>query len=193
MTNNCPLCNPVGERVIWRGKLIRVIDASDDELPGFVRVIVKRHAAEMTDLTEMETYRVRAYAISPEGVEYGEVEQFIFADPEYAAYLSFPTFKHDGHTYRVYPDLGEEFEWEEANALCENLTYAGYDDWMLPSKDVLMTMYLYKDDIGGFRDADYWSSSNFVSGCHYHVDFRTGLLDWVSSSTGYVRPIRLEK
>ena len=59
MTNNCPLCNPVGERVIWRGKLIRVIDASDDELPGFVRVIVKRHASEMTDLTSEENSMVR--------------------------------------------------------------------------------------------------------------------------------------
>ena len=47
MVNDCPLCNPVDERVIWRGKLVRVIDASDDDLPGFVRVIVKRHAAEM--------------------------------------------------------------------------------------------------------------------------------------------------
>lgn len=59
MTNNCPLCNPANERVIWRGKLIRVIDASDADLPGFVRVIVKRHAAEMVDLTSEESTMVR--------------------------------------------------------------------------------------------------------------------------------------
>ena len=59
MTVNCPLCNPVGERVIWRGSLVRVIDASDEDLPGFVRVIVKRHAAEMTDLTSEESDMVR--------------------------------------------------------------------------------------------------------------------------------------
>lgn len=59
MVNDCPLCNPVGERVIWRGKLVRVIDASDDDLPGFVRVIVKRHAAEMVDLTAEESAMVR--------------------------------------------------------------------------------------------------------------------------------------
>lgn len=59
MTNNCPLCHPTGERVIWRGSLVRVIDASDDDLPGFVRVIVKRHAAEMADLTTEETAMVR--------------------------------------------------------------------------------------------------------------------------------------
>ena len=59
MTNDCPLCNPVDERVIWRGKLVRVIDASDDDLPGFVRVIVKRHAAEMVDLTPEESAMVR--------------------------------------------------------------------------------------------------------------------------------------
>lgn len=59
MVNDCPLCNPVDERVIWRGKLLRVIDASDDDLPGFVRVIVKRHAAEMVDLTAEESAMVR--------------------------------------------------------------------------------------------------------------------------------------
>ena len=59
MTNACPSCNPVDERVIWRGKLVRVIDASDDDLPGFVRVIVKRHAAEMVDLTPEESAMVR--------------------------------------------------------------------------------------------------------------------------------------
>lgn len=59
MNNNCPLCNPENERLIWRGRLIRVIDASDEELPGFVRVIVKRHVAEMTDLTAQESEMVR--------------------------------------------------------------------------------------------------------------------------------------
>ena len=157
--------------------------------------------AEMTDLTEMETYRVRAYAISPAGVEYGEVEQFIFADPVYAAYLSFPTFKHGGHTYRVYPDLGEKFKWEQANALCENLTYAGYDDWMLPSKELLMTMYLNKDDIGGFIETCYWSSDSdyqklsdtngYYRYCFVYLD--DGDSYYWRDNDCRVRPVRLEE
>ena len=188
-----------GEQVRWQGQPqpIPLLDngatkaVADGTIPGAFN-------AEVTDLTEMETYRVRAYAISPAGVEYGEVEQFIFADPEYAAYLSFPTFKHDGHTYRVYPDLGEEFGWEEANALCENLTYAGYDDWILPSKELLMTMYLNKDDIGGFQEEWYWSSdSNDLSFgvYYYYVSFISGSSNDASGDSFEfrVRPVRLEE
>ena len=34
-----------------------------------------------------------------------------------------------------------------------------YSDWFLPSKDELNKLFLNKDDIGGFADGDYWSSS----------------------------------
>ena len=154
--------------------------------------------AEVTDVIEMETYRVRAYAISPAGVEYGEIEQFIFVVPESVIYLGFPTFEHGGQTYRVYPDLGGSFTWSQANTLCENLTYAGYDDWMLPTSDVLMTMYLNKDDIGGFVEETYWSSTygrNYYGTLYYYVNFSTGVLDRVYGSDGSyrVRPVRLER
>ena len=151
--------------------------------------------AEVTDLTGKGTFRVRAYAISPAGVEYGEVEQFMFDE----AYFDLPTFKHGGQIYRVYPDLGDIFDWDEANALCENLTYAGYDDWMLPSKDVLMTMYLYKDEIGGFKEDEYWSSTPGVkvngteSYDHYYVDFVRGELARSYNISFSVRPVRLER
>ncbi len=55
----CELCQPTNERLIWRNKPVRVIDASDPDLPGFVRVIVNRHAAEMVDLTPEENKAVR--------------------------------------------------------------------------------------------------------------------------------------
>jgi len=47
-----------------------------------------------------------------------------------------------------------------AAKLCADLTYGGYEDWFLPSKDELDKMYsnLKKRGIGGFASAWYWSS-----------------------------------
>ena len=138
-------------------------------------------------------YYIRSYATNTTGTAYGEVK---LIDSERREYLALPTFKHGGQTYRVYPDLGDTFTWSQASTLCENLTYAGYDDWMLPSKDVLMTMFLYKYDIGGFWEERYWSSSNYKSSLHrlyYYVDFEDGSLSTVTSGVYRVRPVRLEE
>lgn len=58
---NCELCCPHHPRELWRDKDFYVIDASEKELPVFVRVVAARHAAEMTDLTSAE--RSKLYAI----------------------------------------------------------------------------------------------------------------------------------
>ena len=50
-----------------------------------------------------------------------------------------------------------------AAQLCNDLTVGGYNDWFLPSKDELDLMYenLYLQEVGGFTDDYYWSSSEF--------------------------------
>lgn len=59
--------------------------------------------------------------------------------------------------YSSYSGSGTEANY--AAKLCSDLSYGGYDDWFLPSKDELAQMYAQKDIIGGFDDANYWSSS----------------------------------
>jgi hypothetical protein len=48
-----------------------------------------------------------------------------------------------------------------AAQLCDGLSYGGYGDWFLPSKEELDLMYdyLHKKGVGGFADVSYWSSS----------------------------------
>ena len=152
--------------------------------------------AEVNDMVPDKTYYVRAYAISPAGVVYGEINSI---DSETKAYFVLPTFQHNGQTYRVYPDLGSEMEWDQAMQACEDLTFGGYDDWILPSKEVLNTMYINKDEIGGFRtsygvDSEYWSSSEAPNGLHWYQSFYKGLQSKGGDyDNNYVRPVRLEK
>ena len=47
---DCELCRAEGGRVLWRDLLLRVIVVDEPDYPGFCRVIVNRHVAEMTDL-----------------------------------------------------------------------------------------------------------------------------------------------
>ena len=46
----CELCEGAGARALWRGSLCSVLSAADPALPGFLRVVLNRHASEMTDL-----------------------------------------------------------------------------------------------------------------------------------------------
>ena len=57
----CPLCEGDGGAgpVLWHDGFCRVVRASSDDYPAFLRVILQRHASEMTDLDEKERERVR--------------------------------------------------------------------------------------------------------------------------------------
>lgn len=99
----------------------------------------------------------------------------------------------DGHT-------------ESAAALCQDYAGGSLNDWFLPSKDELHQLYLRRNSVGGFRDEQYWFSSEGVlpniTACFQH--FHTGVQNnggWKNSAlasgggipdfTGNaVRPIR---
>ena len=50
----CELCTTTGGTLAWKGALCRVVIVDDPDYPGFCRIILNRHAAEMTDLTTDE-------------------------------------------------------------------------------------------------------------------------------------------
>jgi len=51
---NCEFCESPGGAVIWRGPLCRVVRVDEPDYPGFCRVILERHATELTQLPEEE-------------------------------------------------------------------------------------------------------------------------------------------
>lgn len=52
--DSCPLCVSEGGAVLWRNDVARVVLVDDPDYPGFVRIILNRHHAEWSDLTDAE-------------------------------------------------------------------------------------------------------------------------------------------
>jgi diadenosine tetraphosphate (Ap4A) HIT family hydrolase len=49
-SNLCEFCNSPGGPVLWQNDVCRVVRVDEPDYPGYCRVILKRHAREMTDL-----------------------------------------------------------------------------------------------------------------------------------------------
>jgi diadenosine tetraphosphate (Ap4A) HIT family hydrolase len=52
--SSCSLCHEDGGTLVWRNAFFRVVAIDDAGYPGYVRVILNRHAAELSDLYETE-------------------------------------------------------------------------------------------------------------------------------------------
>ena len=50
----CELCDSPGGPVLWQNEVCRVVRVDEPDYPGFCRVILNRHAREMTDLEPAE-------------------------------------------------------------------------------------------------------------------------------------------
>lgn len=50
----CPLCGPAPAGLLWEDARLRVIHMDDSPFPGYIRIIWRRHVAEMTDLSPAE-------------------------------------------------------------------------------------------------------------------------------------------
>jgi diadenosine tetraphosphate (Ap4A) HIT family hydrolase len=56
----CEFCSSPGGAVLWQNDLCRVVRVDEPGYPGFCRVILKRHATEMTDLDAAEREGIMA-------------------------------------------------------------------------------------------------------------------------------------
>jgi len=80
----------------------------------------------------------------------------------------------------------------EAAKFCENMNYAGYTDWYLPSKEELAFLHRNSASIGGFvYSSFYWSSTEYNSTVAWSFGFSYGFASNNSKTNNYyVRCVR---
>ncbi len=66
MVKDCDLCNRAQLGVLWQDRFCRVVYVDDAEYPGYCRVILNRHAGEMTDLAPRERARLMKVVFATE-------------------------------------------------------------------------------------------------------------------------------
>lgn len=54
----CELCDRAGGDLLWKDEFCRIVLVNQPDYPGFCRVILDRHVAEMTDLAPTERRRL---------------------------------------------------------------------------------------------------------------------------------------
>lgn len=64
--SDCDFCRGPGGRLLWQDGFCRVVEADEPGLPGFLRVVLARHAREMTDLAPDERARLMAVVFAVE-------------------------------------------------------------------------------------------------------------------------------
>ncbi len=152
-------------------------------------------SANITDVTPASnTYYIRAYATNSRGTSYGEQ---VVVTPERSQYLSLPVVEYGGYKYHIYKDMGS-MDWNSAMQLCENLTFAGFDDWFLPDEYELRAIGEAK--ITGWVSStgcECWSSSiyseDYARYCYIVQSLYKNTYTGPKSVSRRVRPVRKDK
>ena len=86
----------------------------------------------------------------------------------------------------VSDNLGN-MNWDEAKISCKKLGTG----WRLPTKDELNMIYKNREEIGGFANLGYWSSTEDDSNDAWTQDFTSGLQFYFNKvNFSYVRAVR---
>ena len=67
MTTDCEFCSSPGGPVVWQNEVCRVVRVDEPDYPGFCRVILNRHARELTDLQPAERDELMRVVYAVEG------------------------------------------------------------------------------------------------------------------------------
>jgi hypothetical protein len=117
--------------------------------------------SQLTGLSPLTTYYVRAYATNSVGTSYGNELSLLTNVTIGTNYAGGIVFYIDGtgqHGLVCAPYNQGDFQMPTALSICSNLNLNGYSGWYLPSLGELLNMRSSLG-IGAFPNGVYWSSS----------------------------------
>jgi hypothetical protein len=167
------------------GKIINIIEKNIDNItinfPTDGDVVGNFSWNDKRTLKQIE--QISGYSVAPMGV----VSNFKFG--------GYVVYESNGHGLIVsLCDLGE-YNWDLAKVVCDKANLNGFNDWHLPSKLELQTVYnnLSQIGIGGFISDNYWTSTEGIDVASV-VNFGTSKSwrpDYLNKSmNSKVRPVR---
>ncbi|TVR94365.1 MAG: DUF1566 domain-containing protein [Spirochaetaceae bacterium] len=94
------------------------------------------------------------------------------------------------NTTAVVTSLADYNGGDYAARLAADLVFDGYADWFLPSQDELIEMYQrlrVEQDVAGFENAHYWSSTEETAANAWSKSFNTGADDSYIKTNAFIR------
>ena len=91
------------------------------------------------------------------------------------------------YKFKIHKKSKRNLTWEEAKAYCKSLG----DGWRMPTRVELLLMYEAKEEIGGFANTIYWSSTEYDDFNAWFQFFNNGYQSTNSKyGTYYVRAVK---
>lgn len=102
----------------------------------------------------------------------------IYSYDQYVVYdktnpYSLPTYTDGRYKYYIHKTLPNVYTWDQAKAVCNNLTDFGCDDWFLPCLTDVQALACHPDlfEDCGILDAPYWTRDVSYGGWIYYTNF----------------------
>lgn len=159
------------------GVWVRAFAEADGDENRAKAIYIKRRVAQLSEVERLQRDEAKRATMPAGGdakVVSWEVVNARWVRNTYANGDVTMSDKDTGLMWLYNANPCEKKKWVDAVEYCDSLSYAGYSDWRLPSKEELSKQWFGKDCFAGVKYNFYWSSTLFGEGRAWGVGMYGG-------------------